>query len=650
MAKSHRYSSSIGSGLQRDSERSRLFTRRLALLGMGKAALVSALVGRMHYLQVVEGDRYRMLADENRISMRLLPPPRGRLMDRFGVQLAVNQQNFRVMLVSEQARDVNATLDTLSHLVPLSEYDRTRVMREVARRRAFMPVTVRENLTWEEMALIQLNAPDLPGILIDEGLARHYPMGEEAAHVLGYVAAVSEDDLTGDPLLELPGFRIGKAGIEREYDLPLRGRSGSTQLEVNALGRVIRELSREEGQPGLDVHLTIDMRLQEVASQALADQSGSVVVMDVHNGEILAYASRPSFDPNAFNRGLSSREWRDLISNPKAPLTNKPISGQYAPGSTYKMVVALAALEAGVIAPEQTVFCPGHMSLGSARFHCWKRHGHGHMNMVNAISESCDVYFYEVARRVGVDRIADMAKRFGFGEVTGVGLPGERSGINPTRAWKQAAMGQPWHQGETLIAGIGQGYVLSTPMQLAVMTARIANGGIAVTPTVTRHAIEGGRLVPREASRFRSMNIPRNHLQIIQRGMWDVLNANNGTAWRHKLPADLGVEMAGKTGTAQVRRITRAERDAGVIRNEDLPWERRDHALFVAYAPYDEPRYALSVVIEHGGSGSSVGGPIAKQVMDACIRLDPARRDPRNEVAAAPAPAPEPPEETPRGQ
>lgn len=619
-------------GLHRDGDRTKLFTRRLVMLGAGKAALISALVGRMYYLQIVEAEKYRTLAEENRINLRLLPPPRGRIVDRFGVPMAVNQQNFRVLLVSEQARDVGRTLDALATIIPLSDSDRQRVTREVKRKRSFVPVTVRENLSWQEMARIQVNAPDLPGIVIDEGLARYYPFAEESAHVLGYVAAVSEDDLTGDPLLELPGFRIGKAGIEREFDLALRGTGGTSQVEVNAVGRVIRELSREEGEPGAEVALTLDSRIQRVAHAALGEESGTCVVMDVMTGDLLAFASTPGYDPNAFNRGLTPAEWKALVSNPKAPLTNKPIAGQYAPGSTFKMLVALAALEAGVIKPEQTVFCPGHMTLGNARFHCWKRGGHGHMHMTDALKHSCDVYFYEVAKRLGVDRIADMATRFGLGKETGINLPGERPGLIPTRAWKQAALGDIWHKGETLIAGIGQGYILTTPLQLAVMTARLANGGIAVSPRLTRQDITAeGALVDRAPLANGDMGISRAALQIVQQGMWDVVNAPGGTAGRSKLAAELG-EMAGKTGTAQVRRITKAEREAGVFKNEDLPWERRDHALFVCYAPYDAPRYAVAVVVEHGGGGSAVAAPIAKTVMEETLRLDPARRGP--EVAA----------------
>lgn len=626
--------------INRDNDRIRLFNRRALVLGGGKALLLSTLIGRMYYLQVIEADKYRMLAEENRINMRLLLPPRGRILDRFGEPLAVNRQNFRVLIVSEQTRDLASTLDALAEVIELSEYDRDRVQSEVRRRRSFVPVTVRENLDWEEMARIQVNAPDLPGVIVDEGLTRHYPQVETAAHILGYVSSVDEDDLTGDPLLQLPGFRIGKAGMEQNFDLALRGKGGTSQVEVNALGRVIRELEREEGEAGTDLALTIDERLQRFSANRLGAESAAAVVMDVHTGEVLVMASTPSFDPNAFNRGLTQREWNALSGDPRAPMTNKAIQGQYSPGSTFKMIVAMAALEQGAITPEQTIFCPGHTDLGSRRFHCWEDRGHGAMDMVQAIAQSCDVYFYDIARRIGVDRIADMARRLGLAESTGIGLNGERSGLIPTEAWKRATLGEPWHQGETYNVGIGQGYVLTTPLQLAVMTARLATG-LAVEPVITRQVMMDGSVVQRPPKAFEPLNIDPAHTAVARRGMFEVLNGPRGTARASKLKLD-GVQMSGKTGTTQVRRITMAQRDAGLPDKEDIPWNERTHALFVAYAPEDNPRYAMSVIVEHGGGGSAVAAPIAKDIMTEVLRLDPSRK-PRldeDQVAESPAGAP----------
>ncbi|MBT4740414.1 MAG: penicillin-binding protein 2 [Rhodospirillaceae bacterium] len=610
--------------MNRDNDRIRLFNRRAVVLGGGQSLLVSALVGRMYYLQVIEADRYRMLAEENRINLRLLPPPRGRVLDRFGEPLAVNRQNFRVLIVSEQTRDLAATLDALADVIDLSEYDRDRVQKEVRRRRSFVPITVRENLDWEEMARIQVNAPDLPGVIVDEGLTRHYPQTQTAAHVLGYVSSVDEDDLTGDPLLQLPGFRIGKAGMEQKFDLALRGAGGTSQVEVNAVGRVIRELERKEGEAGTDLMLTLDERLQRYTSERLGAESAASVVMDIHTGEVLVMASTPSYDPNAFNRGLTQREWNALSGDPRAPMTNKAISGQYSPGSTFKMIVALAALEQGAITPEQTVSCKGYTDLGNRRVHCWEKRGHGAMDMVQAIAQSCDVYFYEVAGRVGVDRIAEMANRLGLGSSTGVGLAGERAGLIPTEAWKRATLGETWQKGDTFNVGIGQGHVLTTPLQLAVMTARLSTG-LAVEPVLTRQVMIEETVVQRPPQAFAALNLDPAHIAVARQGMFEVLNGPRGTARASKLKLK-DVQMSGKTGTTQVKRITMAEREAGLPDSDDVPWNERTHALFVAYAPEDNPRYALSVIIEHGGGGASVAAPIARDIMTEVLKLDPSRK------------------------
>ncbi|MEX2452256.1 MAG: penicillin-binding protein 2 [Rhodospirillales bacterium] len=607
-----------------DTDRQKLLTRRAALLGGGKFVLLSALAGRLYYLQVVEAERYATLADENRISLRLLPPPRGRIVDRFGKPLAINRQNYRVVLISENTRDIGGTLDQLGKMLPLSEGDRRRILREISRKRSFVPVTVRENLSWEEVARIEVNTPDLPGIMIDVGESRYYPHGESVAHVLGYVAAVSEKEASDEPLLQLPGFRIGKSGIEKKHDLALRGASGSLQVEVNAVGRVIRELSRQEGQSGAAIALTIDLGLQNYASKRLADESAAAVVIDVHTGDILALASMPSYDPNAFNRGLSSDEWKSLITNPRAPLTNKAISGQYAPGSTFKMAVALAALEKGIVTPGTQFYCSGSVRLGNAKFHCWKKGGHGTLDLVQGITHSCDVYFYELAKRTGIDRIAAMAKRLGMGQLLKVDLPGELKGLMPTRAWKRAATGTPWQQGETLIAGIGQGFMLTTPLQLAVMTARLVNGGFAVTPRLTRAVAQADIMAPVAAPEFESIGVSSQNINVVREAMVAVVNTPRGTAYRARILEE-EFAMGGKTGTVQVRRISKLQREQGVRKNEDLPWEERDHALFVGFAPVTSPRYAVAVVVEHGGGGSKTAAPIARDILLEAQRRNAAR-------------------------
>ena len=607
--------------MNEDQARHKRFSRRALMLGGGQLLLLGTLAGRMYYLQVVESDRYAMLAEENRINLRLLPPPRGRIVDRFGVPLATNEQNYRLELVRELSPDVAATLEALAKIIDLSDKERTRILNETARRRAFVPVTVKENLTWRQVSRIEVNAPDLPGVSIEVGQTRTYPFGETMSQVLGYVAAVSERELTGEPLLELPGFRIGKNGVERQHDLALRGAAGTSQVEVNAVGRVIRELTRNDGQPGSEVVLSIDASLQNYAHQRLmGERAAAAVVMDIQNGDVLALASVPSYDPNAFSVGLSGKQWRDLIGDPLRPLNNRATVGLYAPGSTFKMIVALAALEAG-LGPGHRAYCRGFMNLGNARFHCWKKHGHGWMDMHNAIKQSCDVYFYDVSKRIGIERIAAMARRFGLGEPVGLDLPDEKGGMIPSRDWKLATFGEPWQGGETLVTAIGQGFVLSTPLQLAIMTARLASGR-AVMPRVTR----GFRGEPTEALEgppFEPLDIPEAHLKIIHKAMDGVTNEQGGTAYRKRIDVE-GWEMAGKTGTSQVRRITMAERAAGVTKNEHLPWRRRDHALFVGFAPLHAPRYSCAVVVEHGGGGSKTAAPIARDILTETQRRDPA--------------------------
>ena len=610
----------------RDVERQKTFNRRAVVLGGLKLGLVSALIGRLYYLQVLQSDRYRMLAEENRINLRLLPPPRGSIVDRFGIPLAENIENFRIEMVPEQAGDIEDTLDRIAKIVRLDEGHRESVRKDIKRQRGFLPVTVRENLNWTEVAAIEGRTFDLPGISVAVGRTRLYPFGDLSSHLVGYVGAVSEKDLDDDdPLLQLPDFRIGKSGIERFYDLGLRGRAGTSQVEVNARGRIIRELTREEGLPGKQLPMTIDIELQQATIKRLGEESAAAVVLDVHNGEILAMASNPAYDPNLFAKGISTADWKRLTGDPRKPLTDKCSAGQYAPGSTFKMVVALAALDAGVINERETVFCPGHMQLGRGKFHCWKRGGHGHVNLVTAIMRSCDVYFYEIAKRVGVDRISAMAAKLGCGVKLGVDIPGERKGLVPTKAWKKATLGQSWNLGETLIAGIGQGFVLATPLQLAVMTARIANGGMKVVPHLSRFAFDGQEMVRREDLVPEDLGIDPRHIKLVQQGMIDVVNAPGGTAGRSRI-REKGMEMAGKTGTAQVRRITKAERARGVRKNKDLPWRLRDHALFVGYAPVASPRYAVSVIVEHGGGGSKAAAPIAKDLLIETQRRDPGRR------------------------
>jgi penicillin-binding protein 2 len=620
--------------MNQEKARSLVFTRRAALLGGAKVLLLSTLVGRMYQLQIVESDRFTAMSKENQFSLRLLEPLRGRILDRFGIPLAENDQNYSVEIVPENAGDLEKVLAELSRFIPLTEDERQRIRRDAKKNRAFMPISVTDNLSWHQVSSIEVNTPDLPGVSIEVRQRRRYTQGRTNAHIIGYVAAPAESDLNGDPILQLPGFRIGKSGVERQYEETLRGRHGTKTVEVNAVGRIIQEekKDRREPEPGKDLVLSLDAELQRFVQQRLASElSAAAVVIDVQNGDVLALGSTPSYDPTMFARGLTMLEWQQLSTDPLRPLANKAIGGEYAPGSTFKMVVALAALRAGVD-PRHGVYCPGVYSVGNTRFHCWKKGGHGTVNMYDALKYSCDVFFYDTSRRIGIDAIAEMSHEFGLGQATGIDVPGERRGLIPDTNWKRATFGEPWYPGETPSAGIGQGFITTTPLQLAVMTARMASGR-AIVPRFRREAIVGAGDAAAVAE-APAMEIPEEHLAVVREGMRRVSNDPGGTAYRVRIP-EPGMEMAGKTGTAQVRRITLAERLTGVKKNEDLPWEKRDHALFVCFAPVGAPQYALSVVVEHGGGGSKVAGPIAHDIMLETQRRNPSRANIGQKLAEA---------------
>ncbi|MBL6863670.1 MAG: penicillin-binding protein 2 [Rhodospirillales bacterium] len=604
--------------MSRDNERHKTLSRRSLFLFGGQIALLSGLVGRMYYLQVVESEKFKTLADENRISYRIIAPKRGRILDRYGRLMAINKLNYRVMMVPENVNDLKQILEKLTRIIDLSRYDLLRLKRDIKRYRSFTPILLKENLEWDKIAKIEVNTEQLEGIFIDVGEQRFYPSGSAVAAVCGYVSQVTDQQKKTDPLFSIPGFKVGKSGMEKFYDIALRGKSGSKQIEVNAFGRQIRELEKREGEEGKDVWLTIDLELQKYVSQRLARESASCVVMDIHKGDLLALVSTPSFDPNAFNRGLTKSEWQKILNNSRNPLNNKAISGQYAPGSTFKMVVALAALEKGIISNRSNYFCTGSLELGDSIFHCWKKNGHGKMNMISAIAQSCDVYFYEVAKRLGIDAISSMARRLGLGQIFNIELSGEAKGLMPTREWKKKNKNSSWQQGETLLAGIGQGLILATPLQLAVMTSRIVNGGKAVTPRLTKGiSLNKSDLDSSNNSKlgnFKNIGINITNLDLVKKSMSFVTNSPQGTAFRARI-IDPKYRFGGKTGTVQVRRISAEEREIGVKKNKDLEWHERDHALFVGYAPLSNPRYVVSVVVEHGGGGSTVAAPLARDIL-----------------------------------
>ena len=608
--------------MDKNIDRSKSFSRRAFVVGACQGALLAVLGGRLAWLQLSQGGRYKTLSDKNRINVKMITPSRGQIVDRFGVPLAVNNQNFRVLVVPEQVGDLAGSLKELTKYIDLEDRNIQKILEQSKKSASFIPLEVTDNLKWDDVARIEVNLSDLPGMSINEGEIRNYPFEEATAHLVGYVGAVSPSDLTGDPVLTLPGFRIGKTGIEKSYDKKLRGKAGNAQMEVNARGREIRELGSDQSIDGERVSLTIDAELQRYCQQRLAEhKSASAIIMDAHTGAVYAMASYPGFDPNLFTRGISAEQWEELLANPAFPLNNKAISGQYPPGSTFKMVTALAALESGKASANTTVNCTGRYEYGSDRYHCWKLSGHGITTITSALMRSCDTYFYKLSTEVGIDNIAAMARKLGLGQTYDFDLKEERKGLIPTKEWKLKRYGKIWRPGETIIASIGQGYMLATPLQLAVMTARLINGGLAVKPWMVGYL--GDRKIHQDT--WPAMEINKNHLRLVKFGMDRVVNHKDGTAHAAQI-AEAGMEMGGKTGTAQVKKINRAERARG-IKNKDLAWKYRHHALFVGYAPFKNPRYVCSVIVEHGGGGSAVAAPIARDLLLKAQKRDPAATD-----------------------
>lgn len=598
-------------------QKSQVFVGRVFMLGAIFFLLTAILVARLFYLQVLQGEKYMLLAEKNRLSLRMTLAPRGYIYDRNGVKMAENKKTFQAVLVKEQAKEYKKTLDNFSRLLPIDEDERARIEKEISRNRVFVPVRVRDNLSFEEMSMLQVNAPDLPGISIEEGISRYYGEGDASTHVVGYVSLLTDKDVENDkdnPLLDLPGYRIGRLGIEQAHEETLQGKPGMRKTEVNAFGRSVRVIEDIPPIPGQDVHLTIDNRLQKYGMEVFGEEAGSLVLVDVRNGEILALVSAPSFDSNLFTMPLSVKNWKELSGNPKKPLQNKAITGLYSPGSTFKIVMTLAGLEGGQITPFNKVFCSGKIELGSHLFHCWKKHGHGSLSIVDALKHSCDVFFYEMAQRIGVDRIVSVAHRLGFGELVDIGLQGEKQGLLPSRAWKQKIKNDGWRMGDTLNLSIGQGFLNTTTLQLAKMVSSVANGGYDLKMTLIKQTEQMDK--PRV-----SLGFKKAFIDIVQQGMDAVVNEQGGTALRSKFDYK-GQTMSGKTASTQVRRISMKEREAGVKSQESLPWEFRDHAMFVAFAPSDNPRYAIAVIVEHGGGGAKAAAPIASKMLRETLRLE----------------------------
>ena len=590
----------------------RRITRRGLLLGGIQGAILGGLALRMRFLQVEQADQFRFLAEENRINIRLIPPARGEIFDRTGRIVAANAPSYRITMTREEAGDPEAILARLGQIITLDPEATAAALDEMKKRRGDTPVTVADRISWEDLSRVAVNAPALPGVTPEVGLSRSYPLSDDFTHVVGYVGPVSDYDLSRienpDQLLLLPRFQIGKVGVEAREEELLRGKAGVKRVEVNAAGRVMRELSRKEGVPGKDIQLTIDHMLQNYIQARLGEESAAAVVIDCDSGDLLAVASSPTFDPNLFVNGISSSDYNALLNNDHRPLVAKSVQGTYPPGSTFKMVTALAGLDSGAITLEDTFNCKGVLEVHSNKFHCWKRSGHGNVNLNRSLRESCDVFYYELALKTGIESISAMARRLGLGERHDIPMSSVAAGLTPTKDWKLSVKGQEWVVGDSVNAAIGQGFVLASPLQLAVLSARIATGR-AVTPRLIR-SVDG---IEQPSGHGEPLGLNENHLRTVRKAMFDVSNHIRGTAFRTRIVAP-GFQMAGKTGTSQVRRITEAERRRGVTRNEDLPWDRRDHALFVDFAPFDNPRVAVAVVVEHGGGGSTAAAPIARDI------------------------------------
>ena len=572
------------------------FSRRAMLVGGSQAALGLVLAGRMGWLSIAENERYALLADSNRVNITLIPPRRGWIVDRHGAPIASNRTDFRVDLIPDRIEDKERVVGQLRDLLALTPDDVERIMEDLDGASGFQPVPVKENLDWERFAAVSVRLPELPGVSPTRGFARYYPAGAAVGHLVGYVGAATREQYleTKNPLMNTPGFKLGKDGIEKVLEDKLQGVPGAKRVEVTARGRLVRELDTRPDQQGGTIKLTIDAGLQEYAARRLGNESGSVVVIDCLTGGIVALASMPAYDPNDFSDGISTNEWAMLSENDHLPLTNKALQGLYPPGSTLKPTNAMAIQAAGVD-PTRVVNCPGGYTLGNRRFGCLGRHGP--MTMHTAIARSCNTYFYALGREIGIERLADAARKLGFGADYDIPMPSQRYGTVPDSAWKMRRFDQAWTQADTLNASIGQGYFLASPFQLALSTARIASGR-ALVP----HMIAG------QVGAAAALAFPPEHLAVVRAGMDEVVNGA-GTAVRSKLPFP-DLRMGGKTGTAQVRRLSGMARGG-----RNVPWKYRDHGLFVGFAPVDAPRYAIAVVIEHGMSGSGAAAPVARDCM-----------------------------------
>ena len=598
----------------------KLLLRRTFLLGVGKGILLTGVLGRLIYLQIVKSNQYKLLANKNRISLRLLNPIRGTISDRNGKLLAINQNTFRVLCVVDNKIELKKVLFNLSKFIFLNNIETQKIVNDFEKKNKNMPYLIKENLKWNEVSSISANSFLIPTIIIESGLQRKYPFKQTSAHTIGYLGPPTNNEIKKEPILGLMNINVGRFGMEEHLEKRLRGIPGTRHLEVNAHGRIVREIRKENSKKGNNVKLSINIELQKKLYSLLKDKSGSIVAINVNNGEVIGMVSSPSFDPNSFNQGFSTEDWKTLINDPLAPLVNKSISGEYSPGSTFKTIVLLSALKNNIIKRNSSILCTSKLKTKDRNFYCWchkKKTGcyaaRNHQRNVRpklAIAQSCDCFFYELAKKIGINKIAETAKTFGIGKKTGIDIRGEKTGLVPTKSWKRKNIGKSWHVGETMITGVGQGYITSTPLQLALVTALIANNGKKIFPKINLDDFNLEKnVINVDMDEYHSDY--EEYFPIIREGMYDVVNKQIGTAYKSRLSKPI---FAGKTGTVQVRVITEEERETEIIPNRELPFEQRDHALFVGFAPYKNPKVAISVIIEHGGSGSQIAAPIAAKV------------------------------------
>ena len=616
--------------------KSKLIDRRMFILSFVKAGVFVALISRLFFLQISENIKYRSLSDKNRLREWKLAPQRGVLKDYFGEDLANNTQVFQLHMIPEDVPNLEELFFRLTRIINFDDRKKRILLKKLKKRKPWQPIVVSDNLTWEEFSKLNLFLHEMEGIKPVVALARSYSSDGSLSHLIGYVSDADIKDLENNKYLneiDVPGLQVGKNGLEKSLDRQMIGTPGLQRYEVNAFGKRIRELEFIQGQAGKDFITTIDKEVQKFSSELLQGKSGSICVMDIFTGDIICMASSPTFDANQFVYGITSSEWKKLINDPQKPLLNKSLSGLYPPGSTIKPIVALSALENDIISPKKIINCTGKIEMYGQKYHCWKKKGHGFMSLRSAIKQSCDIYFYETARLLGVDRLSETAKNFGLGNKVLNSFIEEKSGIVPNTKWKLDNIGRGWVLGETLITGIGQGYFQTTPIQLCLMMAQLANGGYKIKPRIIDDRESLQEIINAwrekfsskkdEPSKFEEIFAKRKtpeplyrnpeNVKFVLDALYGATNEPMGTSYRSRLTKE-GYIYAGKTGTSQVRKITEEERKLE-LKNKDLPYEKRDHALFTAFAPYKYPRYSISVIIEHGGTGSSVAAPLAKQVI-----------------------------------